>query len=84
MYRCSRSLHCVVTALLSFAALGGAAYLSQRYDEVRLVDAVVAVPVALIFGVVAVFFARAARDEHRRTLGRSGGRAFVGIARFLA
>ena len=31
----------IVTALLSLAALGGAAYLSQRYDEVRLVDAVV-------------------------------------------
>ena len=80
----TKAVWAVVTAVLSFAALGGAAYLSRRYDEVRLVDAVVAVPVALIFGVVAVFFGRGAREDHRRTLGRSGSKAFVAIARFLA
>jgi hypothetical protein len=79
-----KAVWAVASALLSLAALGGAAYLSQRYDEVRLVDAIVAVPIALVFGVVAVFFGRAARDEHRRTLGRSGSRLFVGIARLLA
>ena len=80
----TKAVWAVVTALLSLAALGGAAYASRYYDEVRLVDAVIAVPVALVFGVVAVFFGRSARDEHRRTLGRSGSRAFVAIARFLA
>ena len=79
-----KAVWAVVTALLSLAALGGAAYASQHYDEVRLVDAVIAVPVALVFGVVAVFFGRGARDEHRRTLGRSGSGAFVAFARFLA
>jgi hypothetical protein len=79
-----KAVWAVVTALLSLGALGGAAYASRYYDEVRLVDAVIAVPVALIFGVLAVFFGRGARDEHRRTLGRSGSGAFVAIARFLA
>jgi hypothetical protein len=78
-----KAVWAVVTALLSLAALGGAAYASQHYDEVRLVDAVVAVPVAFAFGVLAVFFGRAARDEHRRTLGRSGSRWFIALARFL-
>ena len=70
-----KAVWAVVTALLSLAALGGAAYASRYYDEVRLVDAVIAVPIALIFGVLAVFFGHGARDEHRRTLGRSGSRA---------
>ena len=34
-----KAIWAVVTALLSFAALGGAAYASRYYDEVRLVDA---------------------------------------------
>ncbi|HSK14877.1 MAG TPA: hypothetical protein VK915_01775 [Gaiellaceae bacterium] len=82
--RNTKAVWAFLTALLSLGALGGAAAASRYYDEVRLVDAVVAVPVALAFGVAAVVLGRRARAQHLRSLGRSGSRGFVALARFLA
>ena len=70
-------------ALLAFAAIGGAAYAARHYGEVRLTDALIAVPVSFAFALASVILGRRARTEHRRTLGRSGSRGFVALARFL-
>ena len=82
--RNTKAVWALVTALLALAALGGAVYAARHYNEVRVIDAVIAVPIALGFSLAAVILGRQARQEHQRTLGRSGGRAFVGLVRLLA
>jgi hypothetical protein len=82
--RNTKAVWALVTALLALAALAGAVYAARRYDEVRLMDALIAVPLALGFSLAAVVLGRRARQEHQRTLGRSGSRAFVGFVRLLA
>jgi hypothetical protein len=70
-----------VTALLAlgaFAAAGGAA---RYYDEIRLEDAVVAVPVGLVLALLSLYLGRRARLEHERTLGRVGHRGLIAVAR---
>jgi hypothetical protein len=73
----------LVCALLALGVFAGAALAARHYDEIRLVDAVVAVPVALVLALVSVLLGRRARREHERTLGRSGSRGFIALARFL-
>jgi hypothetical protein len=72
-----------VAALLALAALGAAVYLARRYDEVRLADALATVPVAFVLALASVVLGRRARAEHQRTLGRSGSRGFIALARLL-
>ena len=79
-----KAVWALVTALLGLGALGGAVYAARYYNEVRLLDAVIAVPLAFGFSLAAVILGRRARAEHQRTLGRSGSRLFVGFVRFLA
>jgi hypothetical protein len=78
-----KAVWALVTALLSLAAFAGAAAAARYQDEIRLVDALVAVPVGLVLALVSVFLARRARVEHQRTLGRSGNRGVIAFARFL-
>jgi hypothetical protein len=80
----TKAVWALVTALLALAALGGAVSAARHYDEVRLLDAVITVPLALGFSLAAVVLGRQARQEHQRTLGRSGSRVFVGLVRVLA
>ena len=61
--------------LLALAALAGAVFAARHYGEVRLMHAVIAVPLAFGFSLAAVILGRQARQEHQRTLGRSGSRA---------
>jgi hypothetical protein len=70
-------------ALLAFAALGGAVYAARHYGEVRLMDALIAVPVSFVLALASVILGRRAREEHRRTLGRSGSRGFLAVTRVL-
>ena len=84
MRRNTKAVWALVTALLALAVLGGAVYAARYYNEVRLMDAVIAVPLAFGFSLAGVILSRRARAEHQRTLGRSGGRCFVGFVRFLA
>ena len=79
----TKAVWALVTALLALAALGGAVYAARYYNEVRLTDAVIAVPLAFGFSLAAVILGRRARTEHQRTLGRSGSRLFVGLVRLL-
>jgi hypothetical protein len=78
-----KAVWALVAALLALGAIGGAVYAARHYGEVRLTDALVAVPVAFAFALASVLLGRRARAEHRRTLGRSGSRGFLALARFL-
>ena len=74
-----------VTALLSLAALAGAAVAARiASDFVGLREALPAVPVAFILALVAGWLARKARFVHTRSLGRAGHPVFVALARALA
>ncbi len=73
----------LVTALLALTVFGAAVGAARYYDEIRLVDALVAVPLALVLALASVLLGRRARAEHQRTLGRSGSRGFIAFARFL-
>ena len=79
----TKAVWAVVAGLLGLGVFVAAAGAARYQDEIRLVDAVVAVAVALVLGVVSVVLGRRAKLEHVRTLGRSGSRGFVWLARFL-
>ena len=74
-----KAVWALVCSLLALAALGALVYLARRYDEVRVLDAVVAVPIALVLSFAGVLLNRRARAEHQRTLGRSGGPRLPGL-----
>jgi len=79
----TKAVWAVLAAVGSLAALGALVYLARRYDEVRIMDAVISVSIAFVLGLAAVVLNRRARAEHQRTLGRSGSRLFLGSARLL-
>ena len=79
----TKAVWALVTGLLGLGVFVAAAGVARYYDEIRLVDAVVAVPVALVLGLASVVLGRRAKLEHVRTLGRSGSRGLVWLARFV-
>lgn len=79
----TKAVWALVAAGLSFATLGAAAYAASYYDEVRVLHAVIAVPLALLFAIASVLLNRRARAEHQRALGRSGNPAFLAVARLI-
>jgi hypothetical protein len=58
-------------------------YAARHYGEVRLTDALIAVPVSFVLALASVILGRGAREEHRRTLGRSGSRGFLAVTRLV-
>jgi hypothetical protein len=80
----AKAVWACAAALLALAALGGAVFAARYYNEVRLTDTLIAVPLAFAFGLASVVLSRRARTEHQRTLGRSGNPAFLGLVRVLA
>jgi hypothetical protein len=81
--RNTKAILAFVAALLALAVFGGAVYAARHYGEVRLMDALIAVPVAFALALASVILGRRARTEHRRTLGRSGSRGFIAVTRLL-
>jgi hypothetical protein len=79
----TKAVWALVMAVLALAALGAAVYAARYYDEVRVQDAVIAVPLAFVFALAAVVLNRKARAEYRRSLGRSGHPVFLGFVRLL-
>jgi hypothetical protein len=80
-----RAFWAIVTALLSLAALAGAALTGSMFsDVVGLYEAIPAVPVALVLALVSLVLARRARSIHARSLGRAGHPVVVALARVLA
>jgi hypothetical protein len=79
----TKAVWAFLAALLAFGVFGAAAVAANHFNEIRLQDAVVAVPLAFVLALAAVLLGRRARAEHQRTLGRSGSRSFIALARFL-
>jgi hypothetical protein len=79
----SRAVWAFVLAVLALALLVGAAAGARLSSQIGLVEAVPAVPLALLLAVISLSMARRARFEHQRTLGRAGGSGLALAARGL-
>jgi membrane protein implicated in regulation of membrane protease activity len=73
----------VVFGLLGLATLPAAFVFAQRSDDVTLVQAGVAVPVAAVLSLVALWLARRGRRRADRTLDRVGGRGAARVGKLL-
>jgi len=71
-----------VFGLLGLAALPVAVVFAQESD-LTMVQAGVAVPVAALFSLLALWLARRARRRSDRTIGRVGGRRAAGVGKLL-
>jgi len=73
----------LLLALLGLGAIPAAAAVTGARDDLRLVHAGVAVPVAAVLGMAAIVVARRARRRFERTLGRAGGEKTARAGRIL-
>jgi hypothetical protein len=73
----------LVLGLLGVAAIPVAILVTHVRNDLRLLHAGVAVPVAFALGVAAVLLARKASRRLERTLGRAGGAGAAGAGRVL-
>lgn len=78
-----RAVFALLFALLALGALIGGAAIAQMSEEVDFPEAVAAVPVGILLAVISLSFARRARFEYQRTVGRTGGRVVAALARLL-
>ena len=76
------ALWSVLLGLLAILAIPAAVVYADRSPRVELIWAGVAVPVAALLGLAALFAARAGRRRAQLTLRRSGARIAV-VGRFL-
>ena len=74
----------LVAALCGVLALPAAIVVARKTHAIVLLDAAWAIPVAIVFSVAALLFARGAQGHIRRTLERAGGRSRVRWSRRLA
>ena len=79
----SKAAWALITALIALAVLVGAAAAARLMSQVGLLEAVPAVPLALVLALASVSLARRARFDHQRTLGRTGGARLAVVARGL-
>jgi ABC-type Fe3+ transport system permease subunit len=73
----------VVLGLLSLATLPAAVLVARDSDDLTLVQAGLAVPVAVVLSLAALWLARRARRRADRTLDRVGGRGAARAGRLL-
>jgi hypothetical protein len=78
-----RAAWALITALLALAVLAGAAAAARLMSQVGLVEAVPAVPLALVLALVSVSLARRVRFAQQRALGRTPGARLATVARGL-
>lgn len=78
-----RAVWAFLVSLLALGVLVGGAAVAHFREEVGLYEAIGAVPLGGLLGLVALSLARRARFEHQRTLGRAGGRFPAALGRFL-
>ena len=71
-------------ALVAAAIIPVAIELTRKIPGAALLDAVWAIPVAAAAAIASLLFARGARGEIARTLGRVGGSAWIRLGRILA
>jgi len=82
--RNGRATLALVTGLVALLAVPVAIALARRTHKIVLLDAAYAIPVAIVFAVLALLFARGAQGRIRRTLERAGGRSRLRWGRRLA
>jgi hypothetical protein len=73
----------VLLGLLSLATLPAAVLVARESDDLTLVEAGVAVPVAAVLALLALWLARRARRRADRTLDRVGGRGAARVGKLL-
>jgi hypothetical protein len=73
----------VVLGVLAVLAIPVAILVTDVRNDLRLLHAGVAVPVAAILGIVAIRLARRARTRVERTLGRAGGAVSARLGRIF-
>jgi hypothetical protein len=73
----------LITALLALGVLVGAAAAARLMSEVGLIEAVPAVPLALVLALVSVSLARRVRFDQQRALRRTPGAGLAAVARGL-
>jgi hypothetical protein len=79
----SKAAWALITALLALAVLVGAAAAARLMSEVGLIEAVPAVPLALVLALVSVLLARRVRFDQQRALARVPGARLAAVARGL-
>ena len=79
-----RAIWALLFALLALGALVGAAAAARVSDRIGFIEGVWAVPAGILFAILSLSFARGARGEYQRTVGRAGGAALAAFARVLA
>jgi hypothetical protein len=79
----AKAVWALVTALLAFGVFAAAVVAANYYDEVRLEEALIAVPVAFVLSLASVLLGRRARRDYQRSLGQRGSRGFITLSRFL-
>jgi hypothetical protein len=73
----------VLVGFISVGVLPAGVAMAQVREEVELIDAAGAIPVAALLGVAALLLARGARIRIERTLGRVGGAGTAVVGRVL-
>jgi len=73
-----------VCGVLAIAVIPVAIAVTEQRDDLRLVHAGVAVPVAFVLGFLGIRLARRARRRLERTIGRAGGAVPARIGRVLS
>jgi hypothetical protein len=73
----------VLVGLLSLATLPVAVVAARESDELTLVQAGLAVPIAALLALLSLWLARRARRRADRTLDRVGGRAAARVGKLL-
>ena len=73
----------VLVGLLGVAALPAAVAVAELGDRIDLFQAAIAVPVAFVLGLVAIWLGRRGRRRFERTIGRVGGAGLARLGRWL-
>ena len=73
----------MLLGLLAAAVLPAAVAAAELRDEIDLIDAGAAVPVAFVLGVLAIWLGRRGRRRFDRTIGRVGGASVANAGRWL-
>jgi hypothetical protein len=79
-----RAIWALLFALLALGALIGAAAAARVSDRIGFIEGIWAVPAGILFAILSLSFARGARGEYQRTVGRAGGGGLAAVARVLA
>jgi len=74
----------LILALCGVAVVPAAVLLSRQTGKIHLLDAVWAIPMAMVLSVGALLLARGARAHIKRTLERAGGAGRLRATRWLA